>query len=82
MSARDVLAAYFGRHTTATDTQLIAADAILSALDKAGYAVVPKEPTDELYFAFYGPSSPSGEGVKPLWKRRYKALLTAAKETP
>lgn len=57
-------------------------DAILAALDAAGYAVVPKEPTTEMYFAFYSPDAPSVESVQSLWTRRYKAMLTAAKETP
>ena len=80
-SARDVIAKAL-RDNTRVQMSLHCADAIVAALEAAGYAVVPKEPTDELYFAFYEPSSPSGEGVRPLWRRRYKAMLAAAKEAP
>lgn len=59
----------------------ICTDNILSALEAAGYAVAPKEPTTEMYFAFYSPDAPSVESVQSLWTRRYKAMLTAAKET-
>lgn len=86
MSARDVIAdvAFEGTVLGAPirfEMGHKKADAILSALDKAGYAVVPKEPTTEMYFAFYSPDAPSVESVQSLWTRRYKAMLTAAKET-
>lgn len=80
MSVRDVIAKAL-RDNTRVQMSLHCTDAILSALDKAGYAVVPKEPTTEMYFAFYSPDAPSVESVQSLWTRRYKAMLTAAKET-
>lgn len=53
------------------------ADTILSALDKAGYAVVPKEPTlgmnEAGYMAKY-----AGFWAPDI----YKAMVQAAKETP
>lgn len=81
MSARDVIAKAI-RETSHVSLSLSLSDAILSALEAAGYAVVPKEPTTEMYFAFYSPDSPAVESVQSLWMRRYKAMLTAAKETP
>ena len=52
-------------------------DAILSYLDKAGYAVVPKEPTLEMNNAGYMAKRAG------FWSSDiYKAMLTAAKETP
>lgn len=67
-------------------------DAILSALDAAGYAVVPKEPTEEMLRAYYQ----CMEGTHPTARMnpdkylthnlkantRWRAMLTAAKETP
>lgn len=44
MSKRDAIASVFGSHPAAGST----ADAILSALTAAGYAVVPREPTEEM----------------------------------
>lgn len=68
------------------------ADAILSALDAAGYAVVPVEPTEEMLRAYYQ----CMEGTHPTARMnpdkylthnlkantRWRAMLTAAKETP
>ena len=82
MSARDVLANTYVI-TSPDGVQLNIgcelADTIISALSAAGYAIVPVEPTDEMHFSFCQPDSPAGEDMKSLWKRRYKAMLAAAK---
>lgn len=59
-----------------TDT----ADAILAALDKAGYAVVPKEPTEAMFLATCDAWEYHGSGFDQF-KREYEAMLKAAKET-
>lgn len=65
------------------------ADAILSALDKAGYAVVPKEPTREMLNAAIdtdrfklGDISPLGFRCSPqqMFNKAYDAMLKAAQE--
>lgn len=86
MSARDVIA--LSPHKTetvlasgtrcavhgivGTDT----ADAILAALEAAGYAVVPKEPTSDMLLE--GNLSLRRSG---LASDAYKSMITAAKET-
>jgi len=62
-------------------------DAILSALDAAGYAVVPKEPTERMAMAFHEAQWRAAQDRTYLrrledFADRYKAMLTAAKETP
>lgn len=84
MSARDVLADWiadvacplgFEHETGKSDFSY--ADAILAALDAAGYAVVPRDPTADMLV----------EGNLVIARNRlfatdiYKAMLTAAKET-
>lgn len=68
MSARDVIAGVFGSHFAAGST----ADAILSALSAAGYAVVPREPTEAMIVA--------GE-QEPLMSDAYRAMLAAGEAT-
>lgn len=56
------------------------ADAILSALDKAGYAVVPRMPTDGMVKAALTYIKDDAPCANPHGV--YNAMLTAAKETP
>jgi hypothetical protein len=57
------------------------ADDILTALDKAGYAIVPKEPTEEMLQAL---SYPPRIGRSTTWpegsitNKAYYAMLAAA----
>lgn len=53
-------------------------DAIIAALEAAGYAVVPVEPTLEMIAAWDRVARPGLHA----FEARYKAMLTAAKETP
>ena len=83
MSARDVIANTFGvkevfghRENEPCALCFDTADTILSALDAAGYAVVPKFPSLAMCWA--------GEMVPDtrLTSEVYKEMLKAAKETP
>lgn len=82
MSARDVIAnnlTFYGDMTPADLERQT--DYILSALDAAGYAVVPKEPTEAMRVAAKHPDNSSvtwGQRADAIWRR----MLTAAKETP
>lgn len=49
------------------------ADAILAALDAAGYVVVPKEPTEAMREAFYEAEDATNGG----YVRAYRAMLAA-----
>ena len=55
------------------------ADAILSALAAAGYAVVPVEPTREMLLAAPGRTNQATE--ESMYHGIYRAMLAAAKET-
>jgi hypothetical protein len=59
-----------------------AAHATLSAINAAGYAVVPKEPTDPMWFAGHAALETHGESARAsCWA--YVAMLAAApKVTP
>lgn len=82
MSARQTILNQVMRFADPADMDVgnwdICTDNILSALDAAGYAVVPKEPTADMLV----------EGNLVIARNRlfateiYKAMLTAAKETP
>lgn len=84
MSARDVIVKWWlgsngveGSLPRWTSAAAENTDAILSALDAAGYAVVPRDPTADMLV----------EGNLVIARNRlfatdiYKAMLTAAKET-
>ena len=70
MSARDVLAAEYNGPE---------ADAILSALSAAGYAVVPVEPTEAMILAAPGRDQQGEE--ESMYHGIYRAMLAASKET-
>ena len=77
MTARDVIERHLNQKAGLVLTSEANADAILAALDKAGYAVVPKEPTLEMNNAGYMARRAG------CWSSDiYKAMVTAAKETP
>lgn len=83
MSARDVKGAVndaIGKSLLRGDWPSERAQTVLAALDAAGYAVVPRMPTEKMvkaalsYIRDDAPCS-NPHGV-------YKAMITAAKETP
>ena len=74
MSARDVIAKIDALEGIPFGYS--AADAILSALRSAGWAVVPVEPTEGMLKAGYGWPS----GVPTLDRRAWSAMLKAAQE--
>lgn len=76
MSARDVIALWLDDYVGSRDVVGLKsdADAILSALDKAGYAVVPKSLLAKL------PSDPPMSGLPKV--DLAKVYCAAAKETP
>ena len=94
MSARDVIAQTKDIGLLSIYEHLVGprlgeeqADAILAALDAAGYAVVPKEPTERMAMAFHEAQWRAAQDRTYLrrledFADRYKAMLTAAKETP
>jgi hypothetical protein len=53
----------------------LAAEAALAAIRKAGWAVVPVEPTEEMFDAMHA-SSAHGHGIVAL----YRAMIAAAPE--
>lgn len=81
-NTRRIVAMQFCQHATQEfhgeycDRCLQRADETLSALDAAGYAVVPKHPTIEMFNRGFNMTR-DGHGVSEV----YKAMLTAAKET-
>lgn len=84
--ARDVIAKSFSWHRLDRDASLREADAILSSLDAAGFAVMPKDPTKEMLGA--GATSLVNDqdhkgvpqmAVSPAYGA-YKAMLKAAQE--
>jgi hypothetical protein len=85
-TARDVIDAviYFendnmGMSNETTIGETFGADAILSALHSAGFAVVPVEPTEGMYLATCDAWEYHGSGFDQF-KREYQALLKAAQE--
>lgn len=97
MSARDVIVKWWlgpdgtqGALPRWTSAAIENTDAILLALDAAGFAVVPKEPTREMLNAAIDTDRFKLGDIKPLGFRRspqqmfnkaYGAMLTAAKES-
>ena len=81
MSARDVIAdvAFEGKvlgHPVRFEMGHSKADAILSALRSAGFAVVPVEPTLEMIAAWDRVARPGLHA----FEIRFKAMITAAQE--
>jgi len=86
MNARDVIDAviYFendnmGMSNETTIGETFGADAILSALDAAGFVVVPKEPTDRMIIRFMEETE---SDAYELAIAMYKAMPTAAEGEP
>lgn len=81
MSARDVILQAIRANWIKNDTSPVSeTDAILSALDAAGYAVVPRMPTDGMVKAALTYIKDDAPCANPHGV--YNAMLTAAKETP
>ena len=81
MSARDVIAARLTRHVGhgITKDAWKKADAILAAFSAAGYAVVPREPTEAMIAAAPGRDQQATE--ESMYHGIYRAMLAAAEET-
>jgi hypothetical protein len=81
MSARDVIAKWSASNADRAQDipDYDTADAILSALRSAGWAVVPVEPTEGMYLATCDAWEYHGSGFDQF-KREYQALLKAAQE--
>ena len=78
MSARDVIADWLDDYIGYRSASELKsdADAILAALEAAGYAVVPKEPTEAMLNSGW-----RERGQQHSMTAVYKAMLAAAKET-
>jgi hypothetical protein len=57
------------------------ARAALAAIDAAGYAVVPKEPSEAMRIAAINTGLPM-RGEPPLYEKLWRAMLAAASENP
>ncbi len=78
-TARDVIAKSFSWHRLDRDASLREADAILSALRSAGFAVVPVEPTGEMCIAG-GEAQQRCIGSWGEPRIVYRAMIVAAQE--
>lgn len=79
MSARDVIALWLDDYDGSRDVVGLKsdADAILSALDAAGYAVVPKEPTANMLADGALMALTTERHAQRVWE----VMITAAEET-
>lgn len=77
MRVRDVIAAAVGIMMTADEdwTDDDCAAAIVAAIDAAGFAVMPKEPTEAMMSALNGYAQCAG-----YVEEGYRAMIAAAKE--
>ena len=88
MRARDVIANHRIGYPKTPDGLLLGsvhADAILSALEAAGYAVVPVEPTEAMLQAKIHIRATGQDVMESRYDLRptiWKVMLAAAKETP
>lgn len=84
MSVRQAILSQVMRFADPADMDVgnwdICTDNILSALDKAGYAVVPQMPTEKMVKAALSYIRDDAPCANPHGV--FKAMLTAAKETP
>lgn len=80
MTARQIILHQVMRFADPADMDVgnwdICTDNILAALDKAGYAVVPKEPTEAMMDAAFTAFS-NEDGIATAWS----AMLTAKETT-
>lgn len=75
--ARDVIARIVGDEIAGDLPASTLADEVLAALTEAGFAVVPREPTDAMIKAWRDVFSPW-----PYRNDAYRAMLTAAEDKP
>ena len=79
MSARDAVLVGMQADISPPWTKTMRADAILSALSAAGYAVVPTEPTEAMILAAPGRDQQGEE--ESMYHGIYRAMLAASEPT-